>query len=84
MLNLNTFHTHVGLVPGNVCINMTANACLLITFLKSILFGAQKKITKPKKSLKLELIIVLLQNLLVYIFFGYIVKHNLLIWMPIL
>jgi hypothetical protein len=66
MLNLNTFHTHVGLVPGNVCINMTANVCLLITFLKSILFGPKKN--KQKQSLKLELIIVLLQNLLVYIF----------------
>ena len=44
MLNLNTFHTHVGLVSGNVCINMTANMCRLITFLKSILFGAKKKV----------------------------------------
>ena len=50
----------------------------------SYLEQKKHKQTNKQKSLILELIIVLLQNLSFYIFFGYIVKHNLLIWVLIL
>ena len=82
MLNLNTFHTHVGLVPGNVCINMTANVCLLITFLKSILFGPKKKQTKTISEIRVNHSAI--TKFISLHIFGYIVKHNLLIWVLIL